>query len=140
MAAKGVDVTALKELRDRVASSNDDAFKVKLLSELAARYIRHVKQLTPVDSGQLRKGWSMQNTELDGSRAITITNPTEYAEYVEYGHLQEPGRYVPKLGKRLKKSWVKGRFFKTRTDQYMEQITPGVIKKRLDEHMAEVFR
>ena len=26
----------------------------------------------------------------------------EYASYVEYGHRQEPGRYVPALGKRLK--------------------------------------
>ena len=32
----------------------------------------------------------------------------EYAEHYEYGHRQEAGRFVPAIGKRLKKSFVKG--------------------------------
>lgn len=30
----------------------------------------------------------------------------KYAPYVELGHHQEPGRYVPAIGKRLVASWV----------------------------------
>ena len=41
---------------------------------------------------------------------ITISNVVEYAGYVEYGHSQQVGRYVPKLGKRLVKPWVDGKF------------------------------
>ena len=39
---------------------------------------------------------------------VTIYNPMEYASYVEYGHDQEVGRFVPTIGKRLKNPHVDG--------------------------------
>ena len=30
---------------------------------------------------------------------VEIVNPVHYASYVEYGHRQEPGRYVAAIGK-----------------------------------------
>lgn len=44
---------------------------------------------------------------------ITISNVVEYAGYVEYGHSQKIGRFVPKIGKRLVKPWVDGKFMCT---------------------------
>ncbi len=46
--------------------------------------------------------------KFEGYLIIEIYNPVEYASYVEYGHAQEPGRYVPAIGKRLKAGWVPG--------------------------------
>ena len=40
---------------------------------------------------------------------VTVYNNTEYAAHVEYGHRQTPGRFVPAIGKRLKKSFVPGK-------------------------------
>ena len=39
-------------------------------------------------------------------KSVYVGTNVEYAPYVELGHSQQPGRYVPKLGKRLKASWV----------------------------------
>ena len=36
----------------------------------------------------------------------SIGTDVEYAPYVELGHHQTPGRYVPAIKKRLKASWV----------------------------------
>lgn len=36
----------------------------------------------------------------------TVGTDVEYAPYVELGHQQQPGRYVPAIKKRLKASWV----------------------------------
>lgn len=45
--------------------------------------------------------------EVEGDgRAVVIGTNVEYAPFVELGHRQEPGRYVPKLGKRLKADHV----------------------------------
>lgn len=43
-----------------------------------------------------------ENTEVIGTGV-------KYAPYVELGHHQEPGRYVPAIGKRLKASFVQGK-------------------------------
>lgn len=42
---------------------------------------------------------------------IEIKNPIEYASYVEYGHVQTPGRYVPALGKTIKESMGSGKTY-----------------------------
>lgn len=37
---------------------------------------------------------------------VAIGTEVKYAPYVELGHHQQPGRYVPAIGKRLVRSWV----------------------------------
>ena len=37
---------------------------------------------------------------------MAVGTDVKYAPYVELGHHQEPGRYVPAIGKRLKASFV----------------------------------
>lgn len=57
----------------------------------------------------------VQTGRLKGSFRFQLTSPTQavvgsdadYAPYVEFGHAQEPGRFVPALGKRLVASSVK---------------------------------
>ena len=41
--------------------------------------------------------------------SVYIGTNVEYAPYVELGHSQEPGRYVPAIGKRLVAAWVNGK-------------------------------
>lgn len=62
-------------------------------------------ELSPVDTGTLRMGWKMKRS--DGR--VDVYNNTEYAAHQEYGHRQKVGRYVPAIGKRLKKPFVEGR-------------------------------
>lgn len=64
------------------------------------------KDNTPTDTGQLKNGWQRTRAK---QGTVTIYNNTEYAAHVEYGHRQEPGRYVSAIGKRLKKDFVPGK-------------------------------
>jgi len=88
----------------------------------------------------LRDAWEILPIEKQGDQyIITVLNPTEYASYVEYGHRQTPGRYVPALGKSLKASWVKGRFMMTISVQEVETMAPALLQRALYQCLKEVF-
>lgn len=109
--------------------------------ELAARLLRAVKKRTPVGQypsgsgkvgGTLRRGWTRGEVKHEGNDCIIeVINPLEYASYVEYGHRQEPGRYVPAIGKRLKRAWVTGKFMLTISEQELEKMTPAILERKL---------
>ena len=90
--------------------------------------------------GTLRGAWMIQPIEKQGDQYIvTVSNPTQYASYVEYGHRQTPGRYVPALGKSLKANWVKGRYMLTVSTQELEQQAPGLLEKKLYNFLKGCF-
>ena len=112
--------------------------------------------------GTLRRGWTAKTQEEaaggenngTGAKAyaealpvtksgstytIEVINPVEYASYVEFGHRQEPGRYVPAIGKALKQAWVPGQYFLTLSEQDLERLAPGVIERKLEKLLREVF-
>lgn len=90
--------------------------------------------------GTLRDAWTILPVEKQGDQYIvTVVNNTEYASYVEYGHRQTPGRYVPALGKSLKASWVKGRFMLTISTQELETQAPALLQQKLYLFLKEVF-
>lgn len=63
----------------------------------------YAKELCPVRTGNLRN--SITHQQMDEKTEIVGTN-VKYAPFIELGHAQEPGRYVPAIGKRLKASFV----------------------------------
>ena len=75
--------------------------------------------------GTLRRGWSM------------LLNNTEYASYVEYGHRQTPGRYVPAIGKRLKAAWVEGQFPMTLSAREVESAAPAILARKIQRYFEE---
>ena len=68
-----------------------------------------------------------------------VKNQMHYASYVEYGHRQEPGRYVPAIGKRLTASWVEGQFFLRRSEDELREAAPRLIELKLDAFLKRVF-
>jgi len=102
--------------------------------------------------GALRRGWTGGVTQkpdeyLNGIKVtksgnqyiIEIINPVEYASYVEFGHRQTPGRYVPALGLKLKKSWVPGKHMLTISEKEVQKIAPALLEKRIQEALRSVF-
>ena len=101
----------------------------------------HAKMLCPYDTGLLRNSityaiggeapaithYAADNPKPDqpsegdysgtapadenGAVSVYIGTNVEYAPYLELGHRQQPGRFVPAIGKRLKASWVAPRPF-----------------------------
>lgn len=62
---------------------------------------------TPRDTGGLVNSLRQEVTDTEGY----VGYNAEHAPHVEYGHRQQVGRYVPKLGKRLKAPYVEGQHF-----------------------------
>ena len=90
--------------------------------------------------GNLRDNWSVLPIEKKGNDyIITVINNAQYASYVEYGHRQTPGRYVPALGLRLKRSWVPGRYMLTISTQELEQQAPKLIEQKLYQFLRPIF-
>lgn len=103
----------------------------KVAKQIANSLYKILWKHTPVDFGLLRSKWSsLENVaytvEKDGDGySVTLYNRAEYAVWVNDGHRQQPGRFIPgkwignhfrydpkaKGGMVLKNSWVKGRFF-----------------------------
>lgn len=90
--------------------------------------------------GALHGAWEILPVEKHGDEYLVIVvNNKEYASYVEYGHRQRPGRYVPVLGKSLKENWAKGRFMLTISTQELEVQAPAILEKKLYLFLKEVF-
>ena len=82
--------------------------------------------------GNLRRSWNAGKTERSGSNLmVEIYNDAEYAIYVEKGHRQQVGRYVPVLGKRLKNGWVEG--------VHMLEKSLDPIEKAMNDIMIKAF-
>ena len=161
-----VDLKGLEEFRDKVQSAADEAgqqaFMESCAKELAARLLTKVIKRTPVgdysdaydveDDGQqkflvmsdkqggtLRRSWTVGTIEKSGNPyTIKVTNDQLYASYVEFGHRQTPGRYVPAIGKCLKKSWVEGQFMLTISEKEIREAAPGILEKKLNQWLKEV--
>lgn len=83
--------------------------------------------------GTLRRGWTTSIHRQGNDYVIEVNNPASYASYVEYGHRQTPGRFVPAIGKTLKKAWVPGQFMMTISMRELEAQAPAMIEKKLTE-------
>lgn len=101
----------------------------------------HAKELCPVKTGLLRNsiayaigGEAASNGEGaapgddDGKITLYVGSNVEYAPYVELGHYQQPGRYVPAIGKRLVASYVSARpFLRPAIENYTEEYNQILI-------------
>jgi hypothetical protein len=70
---------------------------------------------------------------------ITVINPVSYASYVEFGHRQRPGRFVPQIGKRLKRAWIPGKYMLTISERQLATLAPGILEKKLQTFLEGVF-
>ena len=70
---------------------------------------------------------------------IEVVNPVHYASYVEYGHRQEVGRYVPAIGKKLVNAWVDGKKMLTISEMELENITPQILEKKIKKFLEGYF-
>lgn len=86
--------------------------------------------------GNLRRNWTTgEIRKKGGTFEVEVFNPTEYASYVEYGHRQESGRYVPAIGKKLKRAWVPGKFMMTISEKEVKSLAPKRLEERLQEYL-----
>lgn len=153
----GVDYKEILKLQKQIQAlreSDKTAFLTATAKEAAARLWQKVRNDTqagvyPAESGKtggtLKRGWVVRGLEVQKMGdstivSIRIINPVHYASYVEYGHRQTPGRFVPAIGKRLKKGWVEGQFILRKAEMELEDQLPGIIERKLQKLFNETFQ
>ena len=136
-----VQFDGLKEFKKIIEEmeKEKEQLMIDTIKELAARLLHKVIKRTPSDTGNLRRNWAVSDVRKNGKNyEIEVSNSAEYASYVEFGHRQTPGRFVPAIGKRLKKSWVKGKFMLTISEDELKRQAPAVIEKKITEWLHKL--
>lgn len=144
----------LKDFHEKMNKLNEaeiDLFIQACAKELAARLLAKVIKRTPVGEypkssgkkgGTLRRGWTAQKAQsatqyvqslpinyFGGTYVIEITNPTEYASYVEFGHRTKNH-----------KGWVRGKFMLTISEQEIQEAAPAILERKLAKKLGEWFK
>ena len=128
-----IDTKGLGDLLDKVnnLSPRIDQAVMSAMSDEGIDWRDDVRANTPVDTGDLRRSWTLTGPDKKGLKfEMDLANNLEYAEHVEYGHRQEPGRFVPAIGKRLKADFVKGHYMlRDGTRRLEETLGPAVQRE-----------
>ena len=141
-----VEVTVsvdLNGLQSRLSSEKFNEAKAKGLSYAAQEMVRVLQMNSPVDHGLLKQ-WFIDSIDEDEAH---IKTPADYAKWVNDGHYQQPGRYIPgewngdrfeydpdsKTGMVLKASYVEGKHFIEDSIDDVEGRLDGYFLKALEE-------
>lgn len=126
---------------EKLNNQQKEDFLEACCKELAARLLAKVIKRTPLDSGTLRRGWtggrnqnasayvdSISVEKIGNKYHIDITNPVEYAAYVEYGHRT-----------RDHKGWVEGHHMLTISEAELNSMSDAILQKKLNKFIKDVF-
>lgn len=95
--------------KSEVLEATDQAIKraLEICGGTAERYAKdNIQKNRSVITGRLVNSIAHEPIS---DRTMSVGTRVEYAVFVERGHHQEPGRYVPAIKKRLKASFVPGK-------------------------------
>lgn len=97
---------------------------------------------TKITGGTLRRGWTVDNKALmfGDTYVVNVLNNVFYCTYVENGHRQTPGRYVPAIGKKLKRSWVPGKHMLKLSVDNLQKNADAIVEKKLEKWLNEVMK
>ncbi len=127
----GFKVIGLRQLQRKLESDLIKSPLAQGIRKITLFPTREIKKATPRGkSGELRSGIVEQITPF---RGLIGTN-VNYASFVEYGHKQTPGRYIPAIGKRLINPWV----FPSRTGN-MRDMGPFTYGMKLVQSKVKDF-
>ena len=123
---KGLDLT-LEKMR-RLPSVFDEEL-TRAMNDEGLGWRDDVRANTPVDTGDLRRSWVFEGVTKSGFIfEMELANNLEYSDYVEYGHRQEPGRFVSAIGKRLKADYVQGSYMLRNGTSRLEEALPKALR------------
>lgn len=133
------DVQEFLKRLERAQAIIDSEF-MQAAKDIGLAFLKEVKEQTPKGlTGKLNQSWKMEVSKNGNVYEVIAFNPMEYASFVESGHRQQVGRYVPAIGKRLVNPWVEGRFMMRLTEEQIKQKIPQItqqIEERLKEELG----
>ena len=146
----------LEELRNRIEALTEedrDAFFKEAANTLGNAVMGKARELTPVGDysdrlppynnvvgGTLRDSWKMTPVvKHRNGYLVQVQNPIEYASYVNYGHRQNVGQFIPPYGKRAKKPFIKGQYMLERAEMQTNPQAKLLLTPILNKYLKKVF-
>lgn len=130
-----------QELQNNISSLNEE-----ITDNLAQHYLAEAIANTPVGaiaispdgkyrsvSEHMRRSWEAERIN---DTTVKVQNTASYASYVNDGHRQRPGRFIPVLGKRLTKSFVKGLHMQEKAEVATRRASDTIMKNALDDYLS----
>jgi hypothetical protein len=103
-------------------------FIKQLMQRIGMRLWYKVRMYTPVDTGLLRRSWTLKKPTYDGKEAkIEIDNLVKYGSPVEYGH-NRWAKFYP------------GRFMLKRAFMDIQNNAPQILEKEIEKFANENLR
>lgn len=146
----------LEELRNRIEAltkEDRDAFFKEATNTLGNAVMGKARELTPVGDysdrfppynnvvgGTLRDSWKMTPVEKSGNvYLVKVQNPVEYASYVNYGHKQNVGQFIPPYRKRAKKPFIKGQYMLEKAEMQTNPQAKALLLPITQKYLKKVF-
>lgn len=148
MANVTVDLSGFEELlrKTQELQNNISSLNEEITDNLAQHYLAEAIANTPVgalaispdgkyrsESEHMRRSWEAERIN---DTTVKVQNTASYASYVNDGHRQRPGRFVPVLGKRLTKSFVKGLHMQEKAEAATRRASETIVKNALDDYLT----
>nr|DAN27859.1 MAG TPA: putative tail component [Caudoviricetes sp.] len=148
MANVTVDLSGFDELlkKTQELQNNVSSLNQKITDDLAQHYLAEAIANTPVGetktspdgkyrsvSEHMRRSWEAERIN---DTTVKVQNTASYASYVNDGHRQQPGRFIPVLGKRLTKSFVKGLHMQEKAEAATRRASDKIMKNALDDYLT----
>lgn len=149
MANVTVDLSGFEELLKKTneLQNNISSLNEEITDNLAQHYLAEAIANTPVgaiaispdgkyrsESEHMRRSWEAERIN---DTTVKVQNSASYASYVNDGHRQRPGRFVPVLGKRLTKSFVKGLHIQEKAEAATRRASEKIMKNALDDYLSK---
>ncbi len=158
MANVKVDFSGLRDFAKKLNTIPTDIMCKDAVTQLGEVYLASAKRNTPVKGNQslelkqkdgsikritssehMRRSWQIGTVEKLGSTyRIKVSNTASYATFVDKGHRQTPGRFVPILGKRLVGNYVKGLKITDKAEKAVKRAQDGVFRNVIGKHTKGV--
>lgn len=148
MANVTVDLSGFEELLKKTneLQNNISSLNEEITDNLAQHYLAEAIANTPVgalaispdgkyrsESEHMRRSWEAERIN---DSTVKVQNSASYASFVNDGHRQRPGRFVPVLGKRLTKSFVKGLHMQEKAEAATRRASEKIMKNALDDYLS----
>nr|DAV14317.1 MAG TPA: putative tail component [Caudoviricetes sp.] len=148
MANVTVDLSGFEELlkKTQELQNNVSSLNKTITDDLAQHYLAEAIANTPVGetktspdgkyrsvSEHMRRSWEAERIN---DSTVKVLNTASYASYVNDGHRQRPGRFIPVLGKRLTKSFVKGLHMQEKAEAATRRASDKIMKNALDDYLS----
>lgn len=159
-----IDVSELEEFARRCEAARQDLkpYAAHTLDQAGEEFLEYVREAIQragnVDMGKLigsfTKGGAGNIYQLDvGSLTLTVGTSVEYAKWVNDGHRQQPGRFIPgvwegkhfryipghRTGMVLKANFVKGSHFFDKSTRGFNRKFHTYVEKAFEQFWSRYF-